>query len=304
MPLARRALRKLRTECASRYSRGATLVSQLFEIVLGKLAPQRCRWLPDMGWNRARYKFQQIQAFWRHTETPAALALDVLRLKRRPFVAASKDGVRLRLEPGMGESFTFFENVVRRDYLAEWITVNPGDTIVDIGANIGTFSVLAARKVGPTGQVISFEPNPEICRRLEENVALNGLDNVTCVPEAIDGSAALIELYITEKSSLSTSKIERQENIPAKRIAVQATTVASCIERFNLSKVNLLKIDCEGSEYGIFETMSGSTASAIDQIALEVHDLPRYTRKWLHDQINSLGFNVREGQYCWFATRR
>ena len=112
------------------------------------------------------YKCRQVASFCRHTRTPLALSLDTLRLKRGPFVAVSGDGLRLRIKPRSGESFTFYEIMVRHDYLNDGITLRPGATVVDIGANIGAFAVMAASIVGPRGRVIAFEPIPETFERL------------------------------------------------------------------------------------------------------------------------------------------
>jgi hypothetical protein len=66
--------------------------------------------------------------------------------------------------------------------------LQPGDSMLDIGANIGVFSVLAAGLVGPAGRVVAFEPAPENRVRLAANLALNELENVTIIAEpASDG---------------------------------------------------------------------------------------------------------------------
>jgi len=75
---------------------------------------------------------------------------------------------------------------VRRDYLSHGITLRPGDTVVDIGANIGAFTVLAAKIVGSSGCVIAFEPILQAFERLRENVALNAFKNVECRRAAVD----------------------------------------------------------------------------------------------------------------------
>src|SRR5579863_8672312 len=112
--------------------------------------------------SRIEFKLEQIRSFALDTRTPISLVADSLKLKRSPFIATTKDGIKLRLAPGAGESFTFFENLIRRDYLSGGIKLKPGDTVVDIGANIGSFSVLAASLVGPKGRVVCFEPIPDI----------------------------------------------------------------------------------------------------------------------------------------------
>src|ERR1035437_3567146 len=57
-------------------------------------------------------------------------------------------------------------------------TVKPGDTVIDVGANVGALTVAMAKLVGPNGRVIAFEPQPETAALLERNAAQNGLDNV------------------------------------------------------------------------------------------------------------------------------
>jgi len=119
-------------------------------------------------------KSREIAAFWRHSRTPLRLTLDTLRLESAPFVAVTSDSIKVELRPGAGESFTLYENLIRRDYLAYGICLGPGATVVDIGANLGTFTVLAASIVGPAGRVIAFEPESATFARLQANVALNG----------------------------------------------------------------------------------------------------------------------------------
>jgi FkbM family methyltransferase len=63
--------------------------------------------------------------------------------------------------------------------------LRPGDVFYDLGANIGLFSLLAARCVGPTGRVISFEPDPLVAARLRRNIARNGFSNVTVIEAGI-----------------------------------------------------------------------------------------------------------------------
>ncbi|MEM6996443.1 MAG: FkbM family methyltransferase, partial [Myxococcota bacterium] len=62
--------------------------------------------------------------------------------------------------------------------------LEPGDTFVDVGANLGYYTVLAAKKVGPSGRVFAFEPDPESFALLKRNVDRNGLTNITAENKA------------------------------------------------------------------------------------------------------------------------
>jgi FkbM family methyltransferase len=103
------------------------------------------------------------------------------RLKRGYRDIAVFDGLTLRCYPDSpsaslviycDESPDYHEMHFMRRYLRS------GDNVLDVGANIGVYSLLAASRVGPSGSVLSFEPGPEALRRLTENLRLNKLDNV------------------------------------------------------------------------------------------------------------------------------
>jgi FkbM family methyltransferase len=250
-------------------------------------------------YRKASYKARQVAAFWRHTRTPLALSLDALRLKRSAFVAVSGDGLRLRLDPRSGESFTFYENLVRRDYLADEVDLKPGATVVDIGANIGAFAVLAATVVGPSGRVVAFEPVSRTFDRLRENLALNRLGNVEACRAAVDAEEGTLTIRVVGKSAYATAHGVggtvggREESAPC-------LTLERVFRDFGLDRVDLLKVDCEGSEYGIFEGLTPELAGRIGQIVMEVHPVAGKSPDRLHQTLRGLGFEVRRW-YPWVA---
>ena len=71
----------------------------------------------------------------------------------------------------------------------------PGDRCVDVGANVGVHTVRLARLVGPDGEVIAIEPDPDVVRRTQRNVALNGLANVRVISAAASDRAGEMRLY-------------------------------------------------------------------------------------------------------------
>jgi FkbM family methyltransferase len=215
--------------------------------------------------NQSKEKFRQIASFYRNSNTPIVLTLDSLKLKKRPFIAQSKEGLKLSLKPSVGESFTFYENLIRRDYLRHGIQLNQGDTVIDIGANIGAFTVLAASIVGSQGQVLAFEPEATTFKCLLKNIQLNDLKNVIAINQAIDNKVAgSAELRVGDKSAFSNihGSIEHMKSISTQ--TVKTTTLTQVFENYKLTSVKLMKVDCEGSEYRIFDTLPQSIASCIE----------------------------------------
>jgi FkbM family methyltransferase len=253
------------------------------------------------GLDRILLKIRVIASFFGGSRTPIALVIDSLKLAGRPFVAVSNDGIKLRLKPRSGESFTFYENLVRRDYLTQGIALNPGDTVVDIGANIGSFTVLAAKVVGPGGRVISFEPVSRTFARLKENVALNDYPNVECRQAAVDGQEGKLKIHVDPKSALSTSYFEKNGDEEQATETVPCVTMEQVFRDHHIERINLLKVDCEGGEHGIFESLPADLAARIDQIAMEVHEVPGKSVEKLLENIRGLGFTLRREPFCWVA---
>ncbi len=253
--------------------------------------------------SRVAAKAEQIVSFFRHADTPVALTLDSLRLKRTAFAAISSEGLRLRIRPRSGESFTFYENLIRKDYLRRGIELRPGDTVVDIGANIGAFTVLAASAVGSGGRVIAFEPVEGTFRRLGENIALNNLGNVECRRAAIDAQEGTLAIHTGVKSAFATAYLRgvhgRTEDIQV----VDCLTIARVLAEYRIDRIHLLKLDCEGSEYGIIDSLTPELASRIDQIAMEVHPVEGRSPWSLGEALRALGFQVEAGE-IWVAHRR
>ena len=97
--------------------------------------------------------------------------------------------------------------------------IRAGDTIVDVGANIGYFTLLFARSAGPAGRVFAFEPEPDNFRLLETNVERNGYRNVTAVRQAVSGAPGSAPLGLAPEN-LGDRCLEAVDlsEIPVRRI--------------------------------------------------------------------------------------
>ena len=240
-------------------------------------------------------KLKQSLAFARRTRTPIPLILDIARLRGRPYEAVCDDGTTMRLHPRRGEYFFFYDNVLQRDYLQGGIALNLGDVVFDVGANIGSFTVVAARLVGEAGRVFAFEPNPIAFARLEENVALNRLGNVRCFPFAIGGRAGSFEFFSHDRANFSSlfEGVDRRglEGMNADTVAVR--TLPEVIAELGLESIDLLKLDCEGAEYEIVDHLDAKAAGIIRQLAMETHAVPGRSRRDLIGRLAELGFAPR-----------
>jgi FkbM family methyltransferase len=133
-------------------------------------------------------------------------------------------------------------------------TLKPGDTFLDIGANGGIFSMLAARRVGPAGRVIAFEPSRREADLLRRNIALNQFENIQVIEQAVSNEDGAAQLAISQDGALNAL---RQTNHPAQHIQgwleVATVTLDTFLERSAIDRVDCIKMDVEGAERLVFQ---------------------------------------------------
>lgn len=151
-----------------------------------------------------------------------------------------KDSVLSRL---MYEGFEKEET----DYL--FSVLNKGDIFVDIGANVGLFSLIASRIVGDNGKVISFEPSPITFSRLVENIKLNDLKNIDTRNIGLSNVNDELTFYISKNGyDAWNSFAPSQDNKLEGAIQVSVSTLDAELENIEKSKIKLIKMDVEGWE--------------------------------------------------------
>ena len=127
--------------------------------------------------------------------------------------------------------------------------LKPGMTVVDVGANIGYYSLLACSLVGPKGKVISVEPHPVNFATLSENLKSNDLLSIaTPVAYALGDEPGQGSIRFPKFQGLNnrTATMIGEDKIDG--IAVQVKTIDECVKEWGISTIDLLKIDVDGFE--------------------------------------------------------
>jgi FkbM family methyltransferase len=160
---------------------------------------------------------------------------------------------------------TYLELAVDEIYdRAPALRVMPGWTVVDVGANIGVFSVRQAQR---GARVISFEPHPGAFSNLLANVQSNDVaSQVTCVNVAVGSSAGTSWLSTATGSSVAHLTDEKTSD----GIAVTTVTLDQALAQTDLSTVDLLKIDVEGAELQVIAGAS-ATLDRTRMAIIEIH---------------------------------
>lgn len=177
--------------------------------------------------------------------------------------------------------------------------LKPGDVVLDVGANGGLYTVMAARAVGPGGHVYAFEPGDRALALLRHNVAINNLTNVTIIAAAVSNETGQASFAVAEDSALSSlADVDRGEQQIQSWATVETIRLDDAIERHGIPQASFLKVDVEGAEKLVFEGSSRllSDASPPFMILFEAYDPNArafgYTVAGLLDSLQELGYSL------------
>ena len=151
-------------------------------------------------------------------------------------------------------------------------SLREGGIFFDVGAHIGYSSLIAARAVGPRGEVFAFEADSENARRIGEHVRRNGLSQIRVLPLAVwSRSGAVVFEQAGRQSSRNTGAVARAEAAAAngERIEVQAVTLDDFAERHR--PPTLVKVDVEGGEAEVLRGAERIFSEARPGLLCEVH---------------------------------
>jgi FkbM family methyltransferase len=218
----------------------------------------------------------------------------------RAFVAKLQPKLRIRL---YGDSELCRMIYCRNFEMAERAFVNqflrPGDVFVDVGANIGLFTLIAASCVGPTGKVIAFEPTAATYTRLVDNVRLNGLSNVDCIKSGLSDHTGKLELARSSDGFDAWNSFAS----PTKGSAISHEAV-DVVEWDRFAKMNrfadrvtMMKIDVEGWESKVIaggKEMLSRPDSPVLQVEFtdDAAEAAGSSCDYLYASLESLGYRM------------
>ncbi|MCJ7514892.1 MAG: FkbM family methyltransferase [Dehalococcoidia bacterium] len=132
--------------------------------------------------------------------------------------------------------------------------VKEGMTVVDIGANIGYYTLLAARRVGPHGRVYAFEPGPQDFKLLTGNLRLNGYNNVVAIQKAVSNKTGTAPLFLSPRGSTAHSLLSSRDN-SKETIAIETVALDGFFDREGCPAIQVIKMDIEGWEMEALDGM-------------------------------------------------
>jgi len=180
-----------------------------------------------------------------------------------------KAGFAVRLADAYADRQTLNGIFGRDEYRLNGFADRSLDTIVDVGANIGLFSIRAAPLAR---RIIAVEPLPDHFKILQSNLSDPRFRHVAPVQKALSGTSGTLELWVS--SNPGGHSILREVAHGSSSVRVEATTLRDLFADHAIERCNLLKLDCEGAEYESLAATPEDLWARIDRIHLEFHPGP------------------------------
>ncbi len=252
----------------------------------------------------------QLRRYWnlfRNVRNP----LTYLRFKAGlhggdPLVFALLHGVRVRVPASRVREFksVIMNNSYFRGFRRGVLEDRRGVTILDVGANLGFFSLYAASRCRRS-RVIAVEPLPANFTFLTDNLAANGACESLALNVALGGERGTLRLHAERDEEFPTgASVFGGEGRQGPSFEVPTLPLADLMAKYDVPEVHFLKLDCEGSEYAVLYSCPGGTLARVHNIALEVHrgTEPEENAAGLERFLSAHGFTVRvaaDQHYIW-----
>jgi FkbM family methyltransferase len=162
--------------------------------------------------------------------------------------------------------------------------VSPGDTVFDIGANVGFYTLLASVLTGPTGTVVAFEPLPRNVELLQRHLRLNERNNITVMIAAVGNSMGTAR-FAPHPYSNAMGRIDDGGSVE-----VPLVSLDGLMESGSIALPSVVKIDVEGAEFDVLQGAAQLVARAQPAILLATHDTKIHLR--CCDLLQSWGYQL------------
>lgn len=205
---------------------------------------------------------------------PAIAAHFLKKVFRVSRLVVNTEAGRFYVDPvsHFGRAITLFGNYEPDLSQALHVLLKPSAVFMDVGANEGYFSIMAAELIGPSGKVITVEPQKRLRAVLEKNFELNDVRNGLIIDSAISDTKGVSVLHISPDTATGSTALHQSTRYKLPTDRVETITLSDLLALAGVEYIDVMKMDIEGFEY---EAIMGSKevfqTHRIKALALELH---------------------------------
>ncbi len=231
----------------------------------------------------------------------AVVFSDHAGFRRAPYISQLRNGLHFLTRPGSDDTRILFDVFAKRCYRPEAISKN--GTVIDIGGNIGAFSLLAAQR---GARVYTYEPHPQNLQLLNANCALNRFGTIQVNPVCVAAEGGRAALYIPDDDGF-VGRFSLYAGRGSRTVEVSVISAEKMFADLPPGPIDCLKLDCQGSEYDILYSAGADNLRRVKEILVECEDFPsdqpKYSVAALSDYLKGLGFRIEAANNLLHARR-
>ena len=186
-------------------------------------------------------------------------------IKKENVILETRNNIKIKIRTNSTDIMQLGTVWLVEDYEVSGFNINNEDIVIDIGAHIGLFSLFVSQYC-KNGKIFSYYPIEKNFRILKENIELNKIKNIIHFNSAVSNQSNKLKIFIDSDDS-AHSIFESDRDF----IEVNSTTIKSIFDENEIKNCNLLKLDCEGAEYQIIESIPKEYFLKIDKMIIEYH---------------------------------
>lgn len=212
------------------------------------------------------------------------IVFPINRILSKERTLKARNGIRLFVHDISSSEIGMTREVWEKN---DYATLPPTGNIIDIGANIGAFSLLAAKKT--KAHIFALEPIPVNFRILKKNVELNNFTSrISPYCLALGMKNERRNMVLSKRNMGGHSFFIPGTNTTS----VECETLETFLKNNNIEHVDYIKCDCEGGEYEIFLNTPRAVFNRISTITIELHDVQGYSFSDLENHFQKMGYKV------------
>jgi len=185
--------------------------------------------------------------------------------KQKHVILETKSGLKIKLRAHSTDLIAFTHVWIIQEYSRPGFEINDNDTIIEIGAHIGLFSLFAWQHC-KNGKIYCFEPVKENHDILLSNLQLNEIKNITPVNSAVSKEESTVTIFLSQDEAGHS-----MYSPTSKSFQVRSTSLKKIIDDNKIERCDFIKIDCEGAEYEIINSLPLDYFQKIKKIIIEYH---------------------------------